>query len=104
VNQEGSAKGIDAGTAVLNAAAAVDLYWNDPAERLHRMPGTELLHSLDEALQADHPGTVSPEKLARSMRKAEIPEEIAAVLACHRVHLSQSKEHGSWVRVLPGAL
>jgi len=37
------------------------------------MPGTELLHSLDEALQADHPGTVSPEKLARSMRKAEIP-------------------------------
>ena len=78
--EEGRTRGLDYSTVFKNASKLVDAYWDDPAERIRRLPGKELLSALNRALQAEHFRTVSAVRLATILLPEEIDYEVARVI------------------------
>lgn len=73
-------RGIDVATATHAALARVDAIWSSPTDRLSRVPGKDLLASLNRYLQGAGKSVVSARRLAASLRPEEIDPEMAAVI------------------------
>jgi len=73
-------KGLSEATISKEAKKRADALWSDPQRRLHACGGKDLLRLLNGRLQAAGHSAVTFRRLARSLRKGEIPEEMASVL------------------------
>jgi hypothetical protein len=67
-------------TVLKEAKKRADARWGDPARRLQVCGGKDLLRLLNGRLQSAGHETVSARKLARSLRKGEIAEEVRSTL------------------------
>lgn len=72
--------GRDQATIFKEAKKRADAIWKDPQRRLHACGGKDLLRLLNARLQKAKHDPVRIQRLAKSLRKSEIPDEIRSVL------------------------
>ena len=73
-------KGVDVATATQAALVHCEAIWSSPKNRLGRVPGKDLLTSLNRHLQSTGQSAISARRLAAAFRPNEIDTEMVTVI------------------------